>query len=85
MSVPAMVSTHVGLAAVFLGGLLLLAVAGWWSWAGDGIGIPRERWPAAMRLAAAAGWGFFVAGLVLQLIGYFGEVGVARFPSTMGH
>ena len=85
MSVPAMVSTNAGLAAVFVGGLLLLAVAGWWSWAGDGISIPRERWPAAMRLAAAAGWGFFVAGLVLQLIGYFGEVGVARFPSTMGH
>lgn len=85
MSVPAMVSTNAGLAALFLGGLLLLAVAGWWSWAGDGISIPRERWPAAMRLAAAAGWGLFVAGIVLQLIGYFGQVGVGSFPSTIGH
>ena len=80
MGVPAMTSVNAGLAAVFLGGLLLLAVAAWWSWAGDGISVPRERWPRPVRLAALAGWGLFLAGIALQLIGYFGEVGVGRFP-----
>lgn len=80
MGVPTMVSVNAGLAAVFLGGLLLLGVAGWWAWTGDGIAVPRERWPGPVRLAAAAGWGFFLAGIALQLIGYFGQVGVASFP-----
>jgi xanthine/uracil/vitamin C permease (AzgA family) len=80
MGVPAMTSVNVGLAAVFLGGLLLLAVAAWWSWAGDGVSVPRERWPGPIRLVAMAGWGFFLAGIALQLIGYFGQVGVGRFP-----
>jgi hypothetical protein len=75
-----MIPVNAGLAAVFLGGLVLLAVAGWWSWAGDGIAIPRERWPGAVRLAALAGWALFVAGIVLQLVGYFTAVGVTRFP-----
>jgi hypothetical protein len=79
VAVPQMVLTNVGLAALFLGGALLLAVAVWWSWAGDGIAIPRDRWPGATRLAAAAGWGLFGAGLALQLLGYFGQVGVARW------
>ena len=79
MSVPEMMTVNAGLAAVFLGGLILLAVAGWWSWVGDGIAVPRERWPGALRLAALAGWGLFVAGLVLQVVGYFTAVGVANF------
>jgi hypothetical protein len=75
-----MIPVNVGLAAAFLGGLILLAVAGWWSWAGDGIAVPRERWPGAVRLVALAGWGLFLGGIVLQVVGYFGVVGVAHFP-----
>jgi hypothetical protein len=33
-----------------------------------------------VRLAALAGWALFVAGIVLQLVGYFTAVGVTRFP-----
>ncbi len=84
MAVSPMVPVNAGLAAVFLGGFLLLLVAGWWSWAGDGIAVPRERWPGAVRAAALAGWGLFMAGILLQLIGYLTQVGVARFPQMMG-
>jgi hypothetical protein len=79
VSVPEMMPVNAGLAAVFLGGLILLAVAGWWSWASDGIAVPRERWPGAVRLAAFAGWALFIGGLVVQVVGYFTTVGVARF------
>jgi hypothetical protein len=79
-----MIPVNAGLATVFLGGLILLAVAGWWAWAGDGIAIPRERWPGAVRLAALAGWALFISGIVLQLVGYFGPVGVTRFPGGFG-
>ncbi len=80
MSVPLMNPVNAGLLALFAGGLLLLAVAAWWSWAGDGIAIPRHRWPGAARAAAVGGWALFLAGIALQLLGYFGQVGVARWP-----
>ena len=84
MSVPEMMPVNAGLAAQFLGGLILLAVAGWWSWASDGIAISRERWPGPVRLAALAGWALFVGGIILQVVGYFVHVGVAHFPSLPG-
>ena len=79
MDVPLMQSVTAGLVVVILGGGILLLIAAWWSWVGDGISVPRERWPGALRLAAAAGWGLFLAGIVLQLLGYFGPVGAADF------
>ena len=79
MAVPAMLNVTAGLTVLILGGCVLLLVAGWWSWVGDGVSVPRERWPGAIRLAAAAGWGFFLAGILLQLIGYVNQVGVAHF------
>lgn len=84
MGVPVMVPVDAGLAAVYLGGFLLLMVAAWWSRAGDGIAIPRERWPLAARAAALGGWGFFIGGIALQLVGYFVHVGGARWPQAMG-
>ena len=84
MDVPVMLSVTAGLFVAITGGGILLLLAVWWSWAGDGISVPRERWPGALRLAAAAGWGLFLAGILLQLLGYFGQVGVADFP-RMGH
>jgi xanthine/uracil/vitamin C permease (AzgA family) len=81
VSVPEMMPVNAGLAALFLGGLILLAVAVWWSWVGDGIAVPRERWPGPVRLAALAGWALFIGGIALQLVGYFVHVGVARFPA----
>jgi hypothetical protein len=79
-----MMPVNVGLAAVFLGGLILLVVAGWWSWASDGIAIARDRWPGPVRLMALAGWALFAGGLILQVVGYFVHVGVARFPGLPG-
>jgi hypothetical protein len=84
VSVHEMMPVNTGLAAQFLGGLILLAVAGWWSWAGDGIAVPRERWPGPVRLAALAGWVLFVVGIALQVVGYFVHVGVARFDGLPG-
>jgi hypothetical protein len=78
-------SVTTGLVVVILGGGVLLLVAAWWSWASDGVSVPRERWPGEIRLAAAAGWGLFLAGIVVQLVGYFGQVGLAHFarmPAT---
>jgi hypothetical protein len=79
-----MTPVNAGLAAVVLGGLLLLSVAVWWSWTGDGLAIPRDRWPGAVRGIALAGWGLFLAGVALQVVGYFTQVGVAHFPPMMG-
>jgi hypothetical protein len=83
MGVPIMNVVNVGYAALLLGGLLLLGVAAWWSWAGDGIAVPRERWPAAIRLTALAGWALFISGIVVQLVGYFRDVGVASWPARL--
>jgi hypothetical protein len=79
-----MMPVNAGLAAVFLGGLILLVVAGWWSWVGDGIAVPRERWPGAVRLFAFAGWALFVGGLLVQLAAYLAQVGAARWPGGAG-
>ena len=79
MDVPVMLSVTAGLFVAITGGGILLLLAVWWSWVGDGISVPRERWPGALRLAAAAGWGLFLAGILLQLIGYFGPIGAADF------
>ena len=84
MDVPQLLSVTAGLLVVLMGGGILALLAVWWSWASDGISLPRERWPGALRLAAAAGWGLFVAGILLQLIGYFGPIGVGDFAG-MGH
>ncbi|MBI3457393.1 MAG: hypothetical protein HY002_16565 [Candidatus Rokubacteria bacterium] len=84
MSVPAMLVVNAGLAAVLAGGLVLLLVAVWWSWAGNGIEIPRERWPSRARLAAALGWGLFVGGTLVQVVGHVLHVGVARWPGGTG-
>jgi hypothetical protein len=83
MSVVMMYGVDAAYTAMGLGGLLLLTIAMWWSWAGDGIEVPRERWPGAVRLAAVAGWGLFMGGIVGQLITYFGPVGVARWATLM--
>ncbi len=85
MDVPLMFGVDAGYTATGVGGLLLLAVAMWWSWAGDGIEVPRERWPGAVRVAAAAGWALFVVGILVQVVSYFAHVGVARFPASLGH
>lgn len=84
MSVPAMLVVNAGLTAVLAGGLLLLLVAVWWSRAGDGIEIPRERWPPRARLAAALGWALFIGGILVQVVGHFLQVGVARWPVGTG-
>jgi len=78
MPVWEMVVVNAGYAGVLLGGVLLLLVAVWWS-ASDGIRVPRERWPAVARAAAVAGWGLFIAGMVVQVVGYVAHVGVARW------
>ena len=79
MAVPVFTVVNIGLAMTFLGGGLLLLLALWWSWAGDGIEVPRQRWPVLARLGGAAGWLMFVGGLAVQVLGQFGMVGVARW------
>lgn len=79
MDVPVMIGVNAGLIAVFGGGLLLLMVAVWWSWAGDGVEWPRERWPGVARVAAIVGWCLFAGGIFLQVAAYLTEVEVARF------
>jgi hypothetical protein len=79
MAVPVFTVVNVGLAMTFLGGGLLLLIALWWTAKGDGIAVPRSRWPASVRLGAMAGWLLWVGGLAVQLLGQFGMVGVARW------
>lgn len=79
MGVPVFMVVNAGLAMTFLGAGLLLLVAVWWSWTGDGIEVPRERWPGAVRLAAVAGWLLWAGGIGVQVIGQFDQVGVARW------
>jgi hypothetical protein len=79
-----MLLVNAGLAAVFAGGLVLLGVALWWSWTGDGIAVPRPRWPTAVRLGAVVGWALFAGGLLVQVVGYLVQVGVARWPAAIG-
>jgi hypothetical protein len=79
MAVPIFTVVNVGLALTFLGGVVLLAVAVWWTWVSDGIEVPRQRWPAAARFGAMAGWLLWVGGFAVQLLGHFGMVGVARW------
>ena len=79
MGVPTMMIVNAGLAAAFVGGGLLLLTALWWTWAGDGISVGRDRWPATVRGLVTVGWLLWVGGLVVQILGYFGQVGVARW------
>lgn len=79
MAVPVFNLVNAGLAMTFLGGGLLLLIALWWTVKGDGVAIPRSRWPAPVRLGAMAGWLLWVGGLAVQLLGQFGMVGVARW------
>ncbi len=83
MDVPTMFLVDAAYGAAILGGLLLLAVAAWWSWAGDGIAVERGRWPGAVRAAAVAGWALFIGGIFLQVVGYFIGVGVATWPGRI--
>jgi len=83
MEVPTMFLVDAGYGATLLGGLLLVAVAAWWSWAGDGIAVPRERWPATVRTAAVAGWALFLGGILTQVVSYFATVGAASWPGQM--
>jgi hypothetical protein len=79
MGVPVFMVVNVGLVMMFLGAGLLLLIALWWARAGDGIEIPRPRWPVAIRLAAMAGWLLWLGGIGVQVIGQFDKVGVARW------
>jgi hypothetical protein len=79
MGVPIFTVVNVGLGMMFLGAVLLLLIAIWWSWTGDGIEIPRERWPGTVRLAAVAGWLLWAGGIGVQIAGQFDQVGVARW------
>jgi hypothetical protein len=79
MAVPVFTVVNIGLAMCFLGGGVLLLVALWWAWKGDGVEVPRRHWPAAARFGAMAGWLLWVGGLALQVLGLFGMVGVARW------
>jgi hypothetical protein len=79
MAVPVFTVVNVGLGMTFLGGGVLLLVALWWAWAGDGIEVPRDRWPALARLGAMAGWLLWAGGFAVQLLGHFGMVGVAKW------
>lgn len=79
MAVPAMYVVDAGYTAVLIGGLMLLGLAVWWSRTGDGIEIPRERWPGPAKAAAAVGWALFGGGILIQILGHFSQVGVARW------
>ena len=79
MAVPAFTVVNVGLAMTFLGGGLLLLIALWWTRASDGVEVPRQKWPLAVRFGAMAGWFLWVGGFAVQLLGHFGMVGVARW------
>ena len=76
MAVPVFLVVNAGLAMTFLGGGLLLLIAIWWTTAGDGIEVPRQRWPASVRLGAIAGWLLWLGGLAVQVLG--GEGGLHR-------
>ncbi|PYM54113.1 MAG: hypothetical protein DMD79_25170 [Candidatus Rokuibacteriota bacterium] len=80
MGVPAMYLVDGGLTLAFLGGGLLLLVALWWSFRGNGVALARDGWPVPVRLAALGGWVLWVGGLALQVLGHFGMVGVATWP-----
>ncbi|HEY7140845.1 MAG TPA: hypothetical protein VIE44_12135 [Methylomirabilota bacterium] len=79
MAVPVFTVVNIGLAMTFLGGSLLLLIALWWTKVGDGIEVPRPRWPGPVRLAAMAGWLLWLGGLSVQIAGFFDRVGVARW------
>jgi hypothetical protein len=79
MGVPLMTGVNLGLLATFVGAGLLLVTALWWTAAGDGISVPRERWPAPVRGLAVAGWALWAGGLAVQVAAHFVQVGVARW------
>ena len=79
MAVPVFTVVNAGLAMTFLGGGLLLLIALWWTVTGDGIEVPRSRWPAPVRLGAMAGWLLWVGGLAVQVARTVRQVGVARW------
>jgi hypothetical protein len=79
MAVPVFSTVNLGLAVAILGAGLLLLTAAWWSLAGDGVEIPRERWPGLARAMGVAGWALWIGGLLVQVTGHFGAVGVARW------
>jgi hypothetical protein len=84
MAVPAMGVVNAGLAATFAGAGLLLLAGLVWAWRGNGL----EAGPAAagaVRVIGAVGWLLWIGGLVLQVAGQFGPVGVASWLAPIGH
>ncbi|MGH7319013.1 MAG: hypothetical protein ACRELA_05220 [Candidatus Rokuibacteriota bacterium] len=79
MAVPIFFGVARGLFFTFAGGIALLVVAAWWSWASDGISLARERWPTSVRMLALLGWGCFVGGVLGQVLALFRHVGVASW------
>jgi hypothetical protein len=81
MTVPIMYGVDFGLTLAFMGGGLLLLTCLWWSYAGDGISVPRERWSGLVRVLGIVGWLLWVSGLLLATLWLFGPVGVATWTS----
>jgi hypothetical protein len=79
MAVPVFFGVATALFFTFAGGLALLAVAVWWAWSGDGIAVPRERWPLPIRALALFGWGCFIGGILGQVLAHVIHVGVASW------
>ena len=42
-------------------------------------GTTEMRWPAIVRFGAMTGWLLWAGGFVVQLVGFFDQVGVARW------
>jgi hypothetical protein len=79
MAVPIFFGVDKALGFTFIGALALLLVAVWWAVAGDGVAIPRERWPRPVRLLALLGWGCWGGGLLGQVLAYVLHVGLTRW------
>ncbi|MBI4590066.1 MAG: hypothetical protein HY725_14630 [Candidatus Rokubacteria bacterium] len=66
-----------GWALAFLGALLLLGAAAYWSVKSDGVRLHVK--PAWWRAAVALGVGLFILGAVWQLVGYV-QIGAVTWP-----
>ncbi len=66
-----------GYALCLLGGVLLLAAAGYWTLKSDGVHLRVK--PGWWRAAVAFGFLSFIAGIVVQLAGYV-QIGAVTWP-----
>ncbi len=66
-----------GWALAFLGGLLLLGAAGYWTWKSDGVRLHAK--PGWWRAAVTVGTLSFIVGVVWQLAGYV-RIGAVTWP-----